>query len=136
MLVPTYQCLKREHRSPLTFKEWIGRDDTVYISRNIQKYSQNPLLQDEWVVPALDCNLSKNMISHAEYMRQYEMYIRQYHWGDLDSWIRKTLGCWCENLSQCHAVVLSKLVKEKLHEHRMVEKFPSYPHLMNVVVVH
>ena len=70
----------------------IGRDDTVYISCIIQKYSQNPLLQDEWVVPALDCKLSKNMISHAEYMRQYEMYIRQYHWVDLDSPNKQNTG--------------------------------------------
>ena len=126
MLIPKYQCLKRDHLSPHTFKEWIEREDTIYISKNLRKYSQNPDLVDEWIVAGLDLKLSKNLISHAEYIRQYELFIRNERWGDLDKLMGKTLGCWCENISRCHASVLRKLVKEKLLERRMVEKYPSY----------
>ena len=106
----------------MTFTEWIQKEENVYISTNLRKYTRDPTKEDKWGVSSLEYRLFVREITRDEYLQEYENYIRKHLWMNLESLTGKTLGCWCENLNQCHGKIIQKLFKERLLEKRMTEK--------------
>ena len=119
---PKLQCIKKTFIEPLTFSEWIAKDENVYISTNLKKYSKDPTKKDDWGVAWLEIKLFLKEITIDEYLQEYENHIRRHKWKNLELLIGKTMGCWCENPNNCHGKILQKLFKERLLEKRMIEK--------------
>ena len=122
--IPTLICVRRNFIDPLSFNEWLQKEDSVYISTNIKKYSNNLVAVADavWGLSWLDYKLYNNDITVATYLEEYEKFIRKNRWGDLELLSGKEMGCWCENPVDCHGRVLQKLFKEYLLEKRMTEK--------------
>lgn len=85
-------------------KNGIRADFDVYIGRRIQYH-------DEFVEDSKWRNRSKTL-------QDYEQWVRDTLWDDLDGLKGKILGCWCVNTVlffplSCHGQVLMRLVKEK-----------------------
>jgi hypothetical protein len=76
----------------------------VYIGRKI-RYHKEFVEDSKWR------NRSKTL-------EEYEDWVRQNLWNDLDELKGKTLGCWCVNTRElepveCHGQVLMRLLLEK-----------------------
>ena len=80
--------------------------------------------------PEFDIYIGRRIHYHEEFIRDskwrnrsrtlqdYEAWIRQYLWNDLDELKGKKLGCWCITTSEitplrCHGQILMKLILEK-----------------------
>ena len=121
ILLPKYQCLVKKELHPHTFTEWIKSENNIYIGNNMAKYTRNRDAVTEWCCPWLERNLFYGNISRDEYYAEYEDFIRDKKWDDLDKLYNKTLGCWCPTQQSCHFKILYQLCKEKLLERRMRE---------------
>ena len=129
MSIPTLQCIKRSYTEPLSFSDWVHMEENIYISTNLKKYLNNPDSKDEWGHAFLDYKLYSNQITREEFLTEYEKFIRNHRWEDLELLSGKNLGCWCEKSSECHGKVLQKLFKERLLEKRMTERDTMPLHL-------
>ena len=88
-------------------KNGIRQDFDIYIGRKIQ-YHNEFKKDSKWR------NRSKTLAD-------YEQWIRNNLWNDLDELKEKRLGCWCITTTElepvkCHGQILMKLVKERSEE--------------------
>ena len=90
------------------FEEWSGRENTLYIGRNMNFYVKGAL-GSKWANP-----FSAKKFGREECLRLYEERIRQNEdlMGSLDELRGKELGCWCKP-EGCHGDILIKLLKNK-----------------------
>lgn len=119
--LPKYQCLSKKDLAPLTFTEWMRSENHIYIGNNKAKYTKNRDAVTEWCCQWLERSLFYGNISRDEYFEEYERFIRDKKWDDLDNLFNKTLGCWCPQQNSCHFKIIYQLCKEKLLERRMKE---------------
>ena len=118
---PTFQCLQK-HKLPYgeTFRKWLQKPGSVYISYNLCKYSGNPSAVDEWDNEDLSRDLFCGQISRGEFCIKYEEWVRKERWAALDSLQNKSVGCWCINQKSCCVyTVIKKLYREKKLLERM-----------------
>ena len=122
--IPSLVCLKKENISPLFFSEWVETSGNTYISTRLEKYyngNNKKSITAKWGLNQLEYRRFMCEITRDEYLAEYEDYIRNHRWEELDQLDGHVLGCWCLNYKDCHGQVLIKLFKERLLEKRMTQ---------------
>ncbi len=84
-------------------KNGVRPEFDVYIGRRIQ-YHKEFIKDSKWR-------------NRSTTLKEYEQWIRDFFWDDLDELKGKRLGCWCITTTelepvQCHGQILMKLIRE------------------------
>ncbi len=92
--------------------EWLSKQDTLYIGRNMSFYPVfKNLTKSKWNNP-----FSVKKYGRDECLKMYENYIKESPLYDrLHELKNKELGCWCKP-EGCHGDILIKLYNEKYNE--------------------
>ena len=100
--------------NPTSFPKWVKEPNNLYIASQAKKYLHNAKENSKWNHGKLSWRLYQGEITPEEFLGQYEEYVRKDLWNDLGELANKTMGCWCEDQTNCHGKVLQKLYKEKM----------------------
>lgn len=108
---PTLVCLKKPYyHSHLSFHQWVQTPGNIYIGGNAKKYCPPGYKEDSmWVNRKLLLQVNCGDITRAEFLKQYEAWVRNHMMEYVPTLANKVLGCWCTNFQECHGHILKKV---------------------------
>ena len=108
---PTLACMQKPYLPPNTsFQQWVQTPGNIYIGGRAKKYCPPGYTEESmWTNTKLLRKLYRGDISRAEFLEQYETWVRNHMMKQVFNLSDKVLGCWCTNFEECHGNVLKKV---------------------------